>query len=549
MTAPVADPLRRWVETAPREELLSAIEGWPTEAVHQVLRVRFRTDTRFLAAYCFPDLTGLPFNEAHEWIFRWFAELPAWRERVALKRAETAASAEAPRGLAKTTCMKMALMARIVYGLDPLIVWGGPGRSEAKRETEHLRALLEVPPDPFAELYGPFKVWGGAFEWVVQVGAQKPVCVCARSFPGSKVRGLNWHGQRPTLIVGDDLEHPESVKNVEIRDALSEYIASDVRNAGPKEGGLAYFQVGTRLDPDSQTARNTRDPAFVTVRFQAMKAWPLRLDLWERCREVWANKANPNRVEDARAFFELYEEEMTEGAEVLDPVAQPLFTLFTILWSRGEAAFWKDLQNDPRPAGSVTFDLSKAKKCRFDGKVITAADGRTTALEDCRGVIWLDPRASKNTKKNDFGAVAVVVEDPHGYRYAIVVSLKRDAPAQQRARLWTVFERFPELEVCYEDNGFQALQGESFEHDREARERDGKRADMSPLGITTTENKDDVIAAMEPDIWHGWLQFADDLPAEFWTQMGEHPNGAHDDGPDAVSKAVARLKRSSFGVG
>ena len=539
--------LQRWIETAGRADLIAELDRWPEAAQREALRVRFRVDVAWFAALCFPELTRLPYNRAHLWMLDDIGSVPAWEARILEDRPEWAFNIEAPRGLAKTTITKLIILHRIVYRCERYIIWGGPSQPEAKKETRHLASLFAVPPPLFASLYGPFKVSGEVFDWRVSVRGGRPIQVSTRSVPGGKFRGSNMDGQRPTAILLDDVESPKAVRNPELRNELSEFIGSDIRNSGPPEGGLLFIEVGTRLHRDSQTARQAADPAFISQRYQAVIAWPERADLWERCRRLWADLTDENRLQTALDFYEEHQEEMDRGAEVLDPHKQPIYTLYTILWSRGAVAFWKDLMNAPRAGGENTFDLDSYPRCRFDElrRIIIAADGREVPLHECRLVIWLDPRASRSATKNDYGAIAVLAMDRYRYRYALYVDQRRDSPSAQRERLWRWFERFADAEVYYEDNGFQALLGDAFARDCEARRAAGLRVDMSPQGMTSTENKDDVIAAIEPDLANGWLQLEARLDAITCDQIREHPSASHDDGLEAIAKADRQLRGSA----
>jgi hypothetical protein len=546
---PDPDPLRTWIQTASRGDLLTELGTWNTAAQLEALRVRFSVDGAWWAAHCFPHLVFAPYNRVHRWLFSQVWSLPGWAGRVSAGMTETCRAIEAPRGIAKTTLLKLFVLWSLTYGREPYIVWVSGNQNDAKKETRHIRAELEHPSDAYLTLYGQPRTWGEIFDWRCEVGPHEAM-VSTRGIPRGRVRGINNNGQRPTCFVGDDIEHPDSVRNARMRDDLTEYINSDVRNAGPTpQGGLLWIQSGTRLGADSQTARAAADPAYVSAHFSAVITWPERMDLWERCRKLWADKTNPERKEDAQTFYDLHREEMDRGAEVIAPQTQPLYHLMVLLWSKGRASFFKDYQNDPRASGSTTFDLDAVKRLQFDGEVITWSNGRTVALKDCAQVIWFDPRASKDAKRNDFAAIALVVRDPAGYRGVLEVSLRRDAPSAQRARLWSIAERYPSAAVYYEDNGFQSMFGDSFTAEREAREAAGEYADMRPIGITSRENKDDVIASIEPDIWHGWLQFAEGLPAVFWQQMRDHPGGDHDDGPEAVAKADRQIRRGNWAVG
>lgn len=160
-------------------------------------------------------------------------------------------------------------------------------------------------------------------------------------------------------------------------------------------------------------------------------------------------------------------------------------------------------------------------------------------MRSCRIGVWLDPRASKEMQRNDWAALAVVARDPKGYRYVLKCDMRRDKPSEARARYWRTFEWLGPRSVRYgyEDNGFAALNDEGFDRERADRRERGDAWALSPRGYPSTMSKVDRIQRIEPDVEHGWMEFADDLPMEVWEQFRDFPEGGHDDGPDAIERA------------
>jgi len=386
--------------TIAADDFLVSIAGLPAADQGDALAWRCRHDVELFCTLMFPALVYLPFNDAHRWLLGHLASLPGHTERARAGMRETAIGVEAPRGLAKTTIAKLIVVHRIVYGLEPFIIWGAVGQREAEQEGNHIRAMFDDPGELFGEIYGPFKVEGGASDWTVRLPSGQTCRVSARGWPGGKMRGINNQGQRPTLIIGDDVEHTEHVRNPAVRAKLDNYISSDVRNAGPKEGGLIFLQVGTRLHPDSQTARNSHDRAFTAVRYRSVITWPDRMDLWQRCKDLWSDLTDPDRLETAERYYRRNRRRMTAGCEVLDPKVQPIYWLMQKLWSVGEASFWKDYLNDPVDPTRQVFFPDKFRRCTHDAHSITTSSGRRIPVGSCKLAIWLDPRASREVARS-----------------------------------------------------------------------------------------------------------------------------------------------------
>ena len=536
---PTPDPYIAEIHAATDERLMRLLDNMNERERLAVLRVRFSRDLLWFGSYTWPDRFYLPYNRAHEWIGSAIGNLPPWKARVQLGMREQCVALEAPRGLAKTMFLKLIILRAITYGDEPYIMWLGGSIEESVKETRHIRSYLESPSESYLAMFGQPTIKGTDKDWIVSLPGKPAVKVSTRGIPRGRVRGSNYNGQRPTLIVGDDIEHPDSVRNPRLRDGLTTYINSDVRNAGPKEGGLLWIQFGTRLSQDSQTARASRDPAYLAARFQSVISWPNASARWQRCRDLWTDLSDPDRQQTARRYYERHRAEMDEGAEVLDDVAQPLYSLYTLLWSKGWYSFLADYQNDPSDPTRQIFYPHKWKRCRLDGGIITTSTGRRLKLNRCTLAIWLDPRASEQINKNDFAALAVAARDEHGYCYVLNVDMRRDSTTDQLRRLWSFFDRFgPRAAYGFEQNGFQIMMGREFARMRTERREAGRSYRCELKGYTSTENKADRIASLAPRVDNGWIEFDESIPRNVLEQFREFPTATHDDGPDAVERAL-----------
>lgn len=545
---------REWHELAaelaerPWEEFCDLLERADALTRGDMLRARFRYDRANFLKWCFPEVFYLPWNDYHLWVLS--RPKRGWREGVGHERGGSRPSVRmavaAPRGIAKTTLTKGELVHDIVYGLEGYIVVMSAGMQLARGITSHLRSLFKQRGSPLEELYGPFGVSGGVDQFAVQVRANRPVGVLAKSF-ATEIRGANDEAVRPTKIVIDDGEKRLEVNNPDQRAKWWAYLLEDVAKAGPKEGGLAVEMRGTILHPDSILARLQKHPGWRSRKWRAMVAWPERMDLWERCGRFWADLTlGEHREACAKAFYEANRAEMDRGAEVLDQVAEPLFQLFTLIWSEGLRSFLKEKQNEATDSTAQFFDSSKFARCRVEGDVVVAADGRRVKLQDLRKVLFLDPIPGKElgqlgessgAAEGDLAAIAVLGRDALGYGFLLDVWMRRCRDSDMLAVSFALAERWSVERAFIESVGFQRLVTRDFRRLRQEREKAGEFFQLDVQGVSVSMRKEDRIARLDAPLSNGWLQLNETIGPDVTSQFDEFPNAAHDDAPDAVEGA------------
>ncbi|MFP3398563.1 hypothetical protein SB749_19765, partial [Brevibacterium sp. SIMBA_078] len=66
---------------------------------------------------------------------------------------------------------------------------------------------------------------------------------------------------------------------------------------------------------------------FKSKIYSAITSYPERADLWEQFENIYRNQENPNRMEDAIAFYESNKTEMDKGASTLWESRFPYYKL------------------------------------------------------------------------------------------------------------------------------------------------------------------------------------------------------------------------------
>lgn len=520
------------------------------EDQREALRMRFRYDRAGFLKFCFPDVFYLPWNPYHLWALSqpkvgW---QDGWTPEQGIARPTVRRAIAAPRGIAKTTLSKGDLVHDIVYGLEGYILILSAGMGLSRGIAKHVRAMFLRKGSPLDELYGPFTVVGGVDAFTVQVQEREPIGVLAKSF-ATEIRGANDEAVRPTKVVVDDGEKKREVNNPEQRQKWWDYLHEDILKVGPKEGGLVTDWRGTVLHPESVLAQLLEAPGWESRRWQSIISWPERTDLWEQCSRIWGNlRLGDAREKAARAFYEANRAEMDRGAEVLDPVAEPLFALYQTIWSEGLASFLKEKQNEPVDPTRAIFHEFQRCRVERDPKsgeiVVIASDGMRRRRSELRFAARWDP--AMGTPDGDYAAIAVVARDSvdngeQGYGYVVDAWLRKGKPSEQAEAAWMLAEKWGLSRIQLESNGFQSLVAEGWGRARRSRREAGQWWQTVIDEVPTTTDKKGRIASLEPHVKLGWLQFAEHLPAEVFQQFRQFPSADHDDAPDAIHAAWVTL--------
>ncbi|MED4892479.1 MULTISPECIES: phage terminase large subunit [Heyndrickxia] len=365
---------------------------------------------------------------------------------------------------------------------------------------------------------------------------RKQIALVEAASTGQALRGRNWNGTRPDLIILDDLEDARPGGNAstpEQRQALKDWFAQTVMALGdPKGKRTAFIYMGTTVHYDSLLMDVLhRRSDFKSKVYRAIIEQPERQDLWEECRLIYIDRENPNRLDDARKFFEANEAEMLRGAKVLWPEVQPLWKLMTWKWDNGSKAFNTEYQNNPIDEESMifnpeTFTYYDETIAEFPHESYTVSMGVDFAMGKDRGDYSAISVVAKH-KQN--GAMYVV--DSYGERVkpdefikVIVDYVLRYEPDVIAAEAQAAQEFFVDTLI----NELSMAGYPSFTRVKKVKQRTRKQMR---------------IEAMLPSIENGTIRFnrKHSLLLEQFERYGQ---GEHDDLPDSLEMAVSAIKSS-----
>lgn len=338
---------------------------------------------------------------------------------------------------------------------------------------------------------------------------------------GMKLRGKRKGAQRPDIVIMDDLENDEMVRNKDLRDKLDAWIDRVVLGLGDASGTMDVFYVGTVLIRDAVIVRKAKNRMWRSARFRSIIQWPDRMDLWQQWEEILQNcdPADDTDKDRARAeaqtFYETNQADMEAGAVVSWPAVRPLLKLMQLRFKIGAASFSAEQQNSP-----------ENEEGGFR-KLIYWVHPRPWVLAGA-----CDPSLGKDARKGDPSAIIVLGLDREtGVVDVAEASIRRRTPdtiindivecqRQFRCLLW----------------GIETVQFQAFLMSELIKRSAALGVPVPAIPLTHAYPKDLRIESLQPHVVNGLIRFSP-RHTVLRDQLEEYPNGDHDDGPDCLEMA------------
>lgn len=364
-------------------------------------------------------------------------------------------------------------------------------------------------------------------------GGRRQLTLVQAASTGQALRGRNWNGARPDLIVCDDLEDARPGGNAatpEQRAKLLSWFAQTVMPLGdPKGKRTAFVIVGTTVHRESLLMHVLyKRSDFSSQIYRAIISEPKRQDLWEECRLIYVDRENENRAEDAYAFYQENYEAMNEGAEVLWADVQPLWKLMTWKWDNGSLAFNTEYMNNPVDEESMIFNPET-----FTYYNVLDTDYLAERFEVAMGV-----DLAMGRQRGDYSAIAVVARDKVSDTMYIIDSWGERIKPDEFMKV--IVERVLKFQPTVIAAESVAAQEYFVDELKRALTKVGYPADTRVKKIYQRSRKELRIEAMLPAIESGRIQF-NRTHALLLEQFEGYGQGAADDLPDALEMAVSAV--------
>lgn len=364
-----------------------------------------------------------------------------------------------------------------------------------------------------------------------QDGNKRQLTKIEAASTGQALRGRNWNGSRPDLVVCDDLEDAKTnAATEEQRTKLREWFQSVVMPLGdPKGERTATVYMGTTVHWESLLMHILyKRSDFTTKIYRAIVEPPENSSLWEQCRELYTNRENPKRLDEAKAFYEENKEEMHRGSVVLWPEVQPLWKLMTWKWDNSSKAFNTEYQNNPIDEESMIFNPANFT---YWDDVDPNREFPHSQYVISMGVDF----AMGKTARGDFSAITVDAKHKEtGVHYVVDSFIERLHPdAYMKVIVEMALKWQPDV------IGAEAQMAQEFFVDKlkEALYHSGYPAHNRVKKIYQRSRKELRIESMLPDIETKKIQFSR-KHSILLEQFERYGSGSHDDGPDSCEISI-----------
>ncbi len=188
---------------------------------------------------------------------------------------------------------------------------------------------------------------------------------------GTSVRGANWNGIRPTVVIGDDFQDKKNILTEDSRNKQYNKWMTEVEEVGDKavyrngkkiKSATKIIFIGTVMHIDCLASKLSRNTTYHLI---LRRAIPLDGDntvddifdsnLWRECHDIYYDEKiidKDERQEKARKFYEDHKKDM--GFPVLWPEKWDCFELAAKYWEDRES-FFSEYQNDASSIGERWF--------------------------------------------------------------------------------------------------------------------------------------------------------------------------------------------------
>lgn len=287
----------------------------------------------------------------------------------------------APRGHAKSTAVThVYVLAAVLFREHDYVMLVSDTEGQSKEFLNNIAMELKEN-EELIKFFGVHKfIRDSATDIVVMMKDGHQFRIIAKGSE-QKLRGMNWRGKRPNLIIGDDLENDEIVLNDDRRERFRQWFFSALLPAGSDHCKVRI--VGTILHLDSLLERLLNDTEWLARRYEAHNddfssiLWPEKFPRHrlEKIRQIYVNQGYPEGYSQEYRNYPIDQETAYFRQEDLQAATDEDLTL------PGEAYLGVDLAISEKDRRAFTAFV--VAKRLADGKVVVpeAMRGRWDSTE------------------------------------------------------------------------------------------------------------------------------------------------------------------------
>jgi predicted phage terminase large subunit-like protein len=346
---------------------------------------------------------------------------------------------------------------------------------------------------------------------------------------GKQLRGARYKQFRPDLVICDDLESSKNTNTPELRQKNLDFFNKTLIPIGTPEN-TAFIYMGTMVHKRGLLPHVLERADFHAKNYSAIVKEPEEtIELWDEFENIYRDQDNPNRLEDALAFYEEHKEVMDADVETLWEARFPYYKLIMEKVNIGNKAFASEFLNKPSDDEDAIFKESMF--VWFDDKDLYDSYGRPLNLE----IYGFWDIAIGKTQKSDYNAIVTVGKDRRTGIIYVLDAWAKKVPMHEAKRV--ALQKIAEFK--HHTFGVETVQAQ-YEMYRQLQQ------DVTRHGLYHTRikpfnpkgKKEVRIGGLEPIFENGAIRLKKHQRLLI-QQLTEFQNGGeHDDLPDALASAI-----------
>lgn len=452
-----------------------------------------------------------------------------------------------PRGFAKTTIFDLAITVWLVcYKKSKFTLIGAKKDDDASQFVDSIKKVFKENKkiiDTFGELIDrrKFKVNANEIEfangmYIRAVGS------------ASSVRGANFKGVRPTVVIADDYQDEKDILTDDAREKKYNRWTKEIEQVGDKavyrngeliKSATKIIAIGTVLHVDCLMSRLSRNKDYKTILKRAIL---LKEDetvenifesaLWLECKKMYFDDKDIDSKETAREFYKKHYYDMkfsTLWEEKWD-----CFNDLAIPYWENRISFMSELMNDATSIGEKWFKSVRTEHKKYFNNITYS-----------KTMLCVDP-ASTTNKKSDYTAM-VVGSEYNNFIYIKDLVMEKLTFNKYCNKVVELLKLYKDIKYVYiEKNTFQGADvlkiKELITQDKELRNRN-----FEWINEMQRKNKDEKISTIIDQINNGQIIINEDCKdskdaIEQIKEFQGQKYSLHDDFIDIVAELSNRIK-------
>jgi predicted phage terminase large subunit-like protein len=361
----------------------------------------------------------------------------------------------------------------------------------------------------------------------------------------TSVRGANWGGVRPTVVIADDYQSEVDIITEDAREKKWNRWCKEVEEVGDTavfrkgkkvKAATKFVSIGTILHIDCLISRLSRNRDYYTIINRAVLLENgqtiddiFESDLWLECKKIYFDDKIEDPQIQARKFYEKHIEKMKYP--LLWEEKWDFFNDIAVKYWTNRKSFMSEKMNDASTLGVRWF---KAIRTQSEEEIEDHTFIKT--------MLCVDP-AGEQSRRSDFFAMVVGSLGENDFKYVRKMILTKMSYKQYCQTVIDILKEYTDITHLYiEKNTYLGADvttiTEMIDKDYEL-----KRRNIIIINEMSRKNKDERISTIIEEVNNGQLVFNNNNK-DFTQQILDFQGTAyspHDDAPDITSELSRRL--------